>query len=308
MKRFGIRIITFIIPLFLFLILTFVVYHFSKIKVDSELRQLSQYECLLMGDSQIQRLNGDLITENGKNIASSGEHYYFTYNKLLNIFKNKNHTINTVVLGVSIHNFAPVYNRLFDINFPEGKKSLKRYLYFIQLFDNDDFIAHFKDLLQSEFILGVYSKPDWGGFKSSTNKNPGNEIINKTFDMHYAIKKNEDKLCYSQRTYLYKIDSLCSVHHVNLVLLSLPHHEKYKEKVSTEYYDFFSETLQKLKHRYHINFLMDYVNPNFMSDASHLNKTGVIYYADIIRKKLNARKNDTLLSVKNKKVDVKDNN
>jgi len=79
-----------------------------------------------MGDSQIQRLHGDAISSGAKNLASSGEHYYFTYQKLQTLVQNKNHSIDTLMLGVSIHNFAPVYNRLFSLDFSEGEKSLKK--------------------------------------------------------------------------------------------------------------------------------------------------------------------------------------
>ena len=175
MKKFTIKTIIFCIPALLFFISTFIFYHISKSKVDSKLNEFSEYQILLMGDSQIQRLNGELISERTKNIASAGEHYYFTYQKLLTLFENKNHKIGKLILGVSIHNFAPVYNRLFNIDFPEGKNSLKRYIYFIRPFDNSNFIASFGGLFKSVFS-GIYSTPDWGGYKESTNSNPNKDL------------------------------------------------------------------------------------------------------------------------------------
>ena len=131
MKKFAIKIVIFSIPALLFVLINFTYYHVKKSKTDSKLTALSEHPVLLMGDSQIQRLRGDYISQGAKNLASSGEHYYFTYQKLQTLVQNKNHRIDTLILGVSIHNFAPIYNRLFNLNFPEGEKSLKRYLYFM---------------------------------------------------------------------------------------------------------------------------------------------------------------------------------
>ena len=78
MRNFGKRLILFSIPAFLFFISIFVFYNYSKDIVDLKLKELSSYECLLMGDSQIQRLDGNLLGYNSSNIASSGEHYFFT--------------------------------------------------------------------------------------------------------------------------------------------------------------------------------------------------------------------------------------
>jgi len=292
MKNFGIKILIFSLPALIFVISTSTFYLFTKLKIDSKFKEISEYECLLMGDSQMQRLNGELIAKRTKNLASSGEHYYFTYNKLRKLVENKNHKINKVILGVSIHNFAPVYNRLFNIDFPEGKGSFERYLYFIPLFDNSKFTNHLSQLPIFNFISGVYFTPDWGGFYESNNSNPTTEIINRSFNMHFSIIKNEKKFSNYQRIYLYKIDSLCTVNNIDLTLISTPYHIKYKEQIKPEYYSFLYETLSKLKNRNYIGFLYDKTDPNFMSDAIHLNKIGAKYYSKIIIKKMNAQKHN----------------
>jgi hypothetical protein len=242
-----------------------------------------------MGDSQIQRLRGDFISKSAKNIASSGEHYYFTYQKLRTLVHTKNHKIDSLILGVSIHNFAPVYNRLFNLDFPEGEKSLKRYLYFIRMFDESGFLTTFDKVLKPT-ILGVYAAPDFGGFYESTNSNPNKEIINKAFKMHFSRKQNEAKFSDSQRDYLYKIDRLCTDNNIDLILVSTPYHFNYKEKIAPEYFDYFLESLKKLKHRRHLNFIEDKIASSFMSDANHLNKIGAKKYSKIITEKLKAGK------------------
>lgn len=289
MNKFGLRIFIFSSPALVFVILTLIFYYFSRIKAESKFREISTYQCLLMGDSQVQRLNGELISQAVKNIASSAEHYYFTYNKLRKLVKYKNHKIEKVLLGVSLHNFAPVYNRLFNIDFPEGKNSFERYLYFITLSDNSKFTNHLGQLPISNLILGIYSKPDWGGDNESSNSNPTLKLIKRSIDMHFSIQRNENKFSYDQRTYLYKIDSLCLVNNIDLTLISTPYHSGYKDQVKPEYYDFLTETLSKLSNRNYISFLSDNTDGKFMSDANHLNKVGAKYYSEMIGEKLKVR-------------------
>ena len=293
MRKFGINILIFSIPALLLVIATSIFYNFNKLKVDLKIKEISEYECLLMGDSQIQRLNGDLLSYKTKNIASSAEHFYFTYNKLLKFIEKKDHKVDKVILGVSIHNFAPVYNRAFDLNFPEGKSSLRKYLYFFPFFNNHDFI-NFRHLSISKLITGIYSGPVWGGFFESNYLNPNTETINKTFKMHFSIKKNEERYSYSQRRYLYKIDSLCTINKIDLILVSTPYHSIYKDQIQKGYYDFFYETIRNLKNNYHINFLSEAPQSNLMSDANHLNKAGSQIYSKKINDNINARTQDNV--------------
>ena len=288
MRKFIIKTITFCIPAIIFFISTLIFYHISKSQIDSKLTGFSKYQVLLMGDSQIQRINGELISNKSKNIASSAEHYYFTYQKLLLILENKNHKIEKIILGVSIHNFGPVYNRLLNINLSEGKNSLERYIYFIRLFDDSNFITSF-DVDYKSVFSGIYSTPDWGGFSESTKSNPNVKTINKTFNMHFSIKRDEGEFCSAQRTYLYKIDSICTDNNIDLILVSTPYHSIYKEKIDAKYFDFFSETLRKLNHRTYLNFIVDKIDPSFMSDANHLNKLGAEKYSEIIKKEIDTR-------------------
>ena len=87
--------------------------------------------------------------------------------------------------------------------------------------------------------------------------------------MHFSIKRNEDIFSGSQKTYLYKIDSLCTANNIDLVLISTPYHMKYKEQIKHEYYVFYTKILSKLDHRLHVNFLPDDPDPSLMSDANH---------------------------------------
>ena len=293
MRIFAFNILKFSVPGLIFILISFTLYLNTKTNIETKLTSFSKHSVLLMGDSQIQRLHGDAISSGAKNLASSGEHYYFTYQKLQTLVQNKNHSIDTLMLGVSIHNFAPVYNRLFSLDFSEGEKSLKKHLYFIRMFDDSGFLTTFDKILKPA-ILGIYAAPDFGGFYESTNSNPKEAIINKAFNMHFSIKQNEAKFSDSQRKYLYEIERLCTDNNIVLILVSTPYHSRYKEKIDQKYFDFFSKSIKKLKHRRHLNFIEDHIAPRFMSDANHLNKLGAKKYSSIIGKKLKSKKLDII--------------
>jgi hypothetical protein len=235
-----------------------------------------------MGDSQIQRLRCDIISPNSYNIASSGEHYFFTYQKLKKILQNKENRVKQILLGISIHSFAPAYNRLFSLQFPDGKSSLKRYLYFLEITDSIEFLADLNKHFDSKFISYLYANPEWGGYFESTNSKPDPSIIDKTLRIHYSLKQDEDKFCFSQIKYLSAIDSLCQTCNIDLVLLSTPYHPDYRKKIKPEYINFFNEIKQKFRHRTHINYSEVDINPNMVSDANHLNKLGAKYYSETI--------------------------
>ena len=286
MKKFIRRVFIFILPLFLLVFYFLIVYYYNNLKVKSELKDVSEMECLLMGDSQIQRLNPLLFSSKTKNIASSGEHFYFTYNKLLKILDNKNCKVEKVVLGASIHSFATVYNRLFDIDFPEGENSFKRYMYFISLLDNEDFFR-LNDMPLLNYVSTIYSDPDWGGFFESEYSNPDSNIVNKTYNIHFSRDGGQKKYCQSQKKYLYKIDSLCATNNIELFICSLPYHAVYKEQIQECYYAFFDSTIEKFEGKNYINLLLEEPTNDWMSDANHLNKIGATFYSKKINKIIN---------------------
>ena len=108
MRKFGLRILVFIIPAIGFIAISGILFFYKKIKVSTKFEQISGYEYLLMGDSQMQRINSSYFSGAACNIASSAEHYYFTYRKLLRLLENEDHNIRKIILGAAPHNFAPL--------------------------------------------------------------------------------------------------------------------------------------------------------------------------------------------------------
>jgi len=239
-----------------------------------------------MGDSQMQRLKPDKFDLKTYNLASSAEHYYFTYQKLKKIVDFKNHEIKQIILGVSAHNFAPVYCRFFNIKYPEGKSSFSRYLYFINL-TNNEFIR-IEEILSKSLIEGIYKGPDWGGLQISNKKNPDISIINQMFKEHYEIKYKESLYSSEQIKYLSFIDSLCNDHNIDLILVSTPYCPQYIINVDQSYFNILEKTVDRMVSAKYVSYIDPEINPELMSDAVHLNSDGADIFSKMINDTINA--------------------
>ncbi len=286
MKTFITKLVKFFFaPVILFLLIIVIYYSIEKQSVKKDLKKISNYECLIMGDSQMQRIKPNLFNNNTYNFSSSGEHFYFTYQKIKKIVSFNDQKIKKIILGVSLPNFGPSYNRLFDLNFSEGQSSLKRYLYFINPVDleflNPTFLI--RKSVFTNFVKGVFGKTDREGLFISTNKNPDTKTIDKVFKMHYSVKKNENKISLKQIKYLNKIDKLCYENNIKLYLVTLPIESLYKKRTDSLYYNILKSTVKKLDNINYINYLNENIDPSLVSDPVHLNSKG----ADIYSKKIN---------------------
>ncbi len=281
MKRFIKEILLFSLPVFGFILFVWCYYLITLNKATSELERISQYECIIMGDSQMQRIKPSLFTCNTYSFASSAEHYYFSYQKIRKVLSCKDYKTRRIILGINPHVFAPVYSRRFNTEFPEGRENLLRFIYFLDL-KSQDFLKA-KDFLSLNFVKGVFSGPDWGGISTSFNNNPDSTIINTVFGDQYRIMSNESPYASEQMIYLSKIDSLCHANEIDLLLVSLPYHSAYYSKIDTYYIDIFEENVEVVKYAKHINYLDARVDPELMSDGTHLNSNG----SDLYSKRIN---------------------
>ena len=232
-----------------------------------------------MGDSQIQRINPEYFKCKTFNFGSSGEHYYFTYSKLKKLLSARTCNIKIIVLGVSVHNFAPVYQRMVDLNCKEGKSSLERYFYFCNFFDGGIFTFG-KCITHKDFLKGLTRKPDWNGFLESANKNPAKKDIERVLEIHYKV---DTKIDYSkQEYYLGQIIRLCKKKNIKLLALSTPIHSYYKSHIPDIYFKNFNDIMKKKAELPHLNFLNVDISSNYMSDGNHLNKDGARIYSKLV--------------------------
>jgi hypothetical protein len=274
------RILPFLIPLVFFTIASALYFIIYNSKVESKLHTISQYECLIMGDSQMQRINPNKLSLKSLNFASQGEHYFYTFQKLKKTLEFSDSKIKQIILGVSLHSFSPVYCRLISTAYPEGRSSLSRYLYFIEL-TSDEYLNR-KDILSVPFIKGIYRGPDWGGLRISNYRNPDSTIIFRTISEHYSIRKTESLYDPEQIKYLFKIEDLCRNHGIELWLISVPYHPVYIDNIDNYYTDILKSTIDSMNYAKYICYLDTLISPDLMSDGAHLNWQGSDMYTKYI--------------------------
>ncbi|HZI25623.1 MAG TPA: hypothetical protein VFD46_11120, partial [Chryseolinea sp.] len=257
-------------------------------KVEEKLHDVAKNNSLLiMGDSQMQKFSLDSIDGDIYNIASAGEHYFFTYSKLQRLVAADNHKIKTIVLGMSLHNFSPVFMNAFDWNDPEGKEGLQRYLYFFDLFHNE-FMRPHQIILNKDFFLGVIKGPEWGGHDATFGKDPDVALIEGGLKFLYGDPINE-KVSAMQEFFLDKIVELCKQENISLVFVSAPAHQYYKSHVNEAYYEALRKVADKHSNVLYLNFLTDSTPSIHFSDATHLNKDGAEIYSRKINLELKNR-------------------
>ncbi len=282
MKRFINKItLSIAIPVLICHVLFVMVYLFNRKEIQRKAAAISDnYSTVIMGDSQMQTLSPDFFSE-AINIASPGEHYYFTYMKLKNLLLNKSHKIKQVLLGLSPHNFSPLFTDHFSLESEEGKSSLQRHLYFFDLFDTE-FMRPYQIILRKEFFLGVISGPEWGGYAVYDNFNPDTlSCKRKLRDFFYRRIDDQQELI-KQEYYLDQIAELCKKEKISLVFVSNPVHQFYKNGVDEAYYSILTKKLQDHSDALYLDYLNDSVPGIYLNDPIHLNTKGSQIYSEKI--------------------------
>ncbi len=246
--------------------------------VSSRLERIAQNKVLIMGDSQMQRLDPAGFSSTAYNLASSAEHYYFTLQKLRTITSFNNHNVETVVLGLSAHTFSPTYTRLFDPGEAEGRQSIRYYRHFT----HDDAFLKMRHLTDIRVLRSAaLAKPEWGGYRTSAAASPDTATLEQIFEMHYG--GTDTVPCASQRYWLGRIVELCRSSNIRLVLVSTPYHPWYYERTERKYFGLLEDVVAEYTGRIeYVNFLRPPVSPSLMSDANHLNATGAAIYTRLI--------------------------
>ena len=282
MKNFLTKLI-YIILLFCILLYGsgFIIFSIKSLSVNKNLESISKFECLIIGDSHMQRINPVYFEVKTKNIASSGEHFYFTYSKLLKIIKNKNHKIKTIITGISPLTFGPKYSDYINKNTPEGKYSLENYLYFIEDFNN--FFINKFDLFSPKLFNCLFKEAKVGGLVVSENQSPNQKLIDQ--QLNRLFPENQDlTICNKINSkYLLKIDSMCHVNNIKLIIINPPLHKDFKKGINNFYNDCLKDFTNSSRTKHYLDFNKENINPNLMSDGDHLNSKG----AEVYSKKIN---------------------
>jgi hypothetical protein len=234
-----------------------------------------KYTTIIMGDSHMARLDPSMFHYKTINIATPGEHYFYTYQKLQELTYNPDFTFKNVIIGVSPINFSPSLQKIFDLRNIEGKTMLKKNLMFINLENNEEY--NLTDYLNLNYsYIGVFWPTEWGGFIKSKNSFTDDLNINNAIDIHYN-KRNLYDLSVQEK-YLYKIIKLCKQKSIKLFCISTPVNNKYRIKIPTIYLKKYHYTIEKYnKEAIWINFSNLILPDSFFADADHLNFNGTKY-------------------------------
>ena len=260
------------------------VYGYHKIRLNAKLETIAtNYSYLVMGDSQTQRLSENVFDKTTFNFSNKAEHYCFTYYKLKQLFSKENRNTKLILLGVSVHNFSSIYHKLFDLDKGEGLSSLKNFLYYLNIFDNEAFL--FYDMVSRiTFYQGVLKGPLKNKVIRSSKKEPNKEDIIKGIEIHFSkdvLGKTED----SQEYFLRKIVDLCRENKVDVFFISTPVHHQYRENIPEKELEKFYQIVQKFN-VHQINYLDSVVPDSLMSDGNHLNIQGAKYYGNLISQEI----------------------
>lgn len=266
------------------LVLFMSVYGYHKIKLNAEFETIAtNYSYLIMGDSQTQRLPEDVFDKTTFNFSNKAEHYCFTYYKLKKLFSQETRNTKLILLGVSVHNFSPMSRKLFNLEKEEGLSSLKNYLYYLNIFDNEAFLF-FDMVSEMRFYQGVLKGPLKNRVVRSSKKNPKKEDVLRAIEMHFSAD-GLDKSVDDQIYFLTKIVDLCNKNKVNVFFISTPVHHNYRENIPAKELDKFYQIVKKFN-VHQINYLDSVVADSLMSDGNHLNIQGAKYYGELISQEI----------------------
>ena len=260
------------------------VYGYHKIKLNTKFETIAtNYSYLIMGDSQTQRLSEDVFDKKTFNFSNTAEHYCFTYYKLKQLFSQETCNTKLILLGVSVHNFSSIYHKLLDLDKEEGLSSLKNFVYYLDMFDNEVF--SFYDIIsRKQFYQGVLKGPLKNRVIRSSMKEPKKEDVLKAIEMHFS-KDGLDKTVDNQIYFLRKIVDLCKENKVDVFFISTPVHHQYKENIPQKELEKFYQIVQKFD-VHQINYLDSVVPDSLMSDGNHLNIQGANYYGGLISQEI----------------------
>jgi RNase H-fold protein (predicted Holliday junction resolvase) len=221
------------------------------------------------------RLDPLLFNKKTINIATPGEHYFYTFQKIEKLVSNPNKTIKQIIIGVSPINFSPSLQKIFDLRNIEGKSMLKKNIMFIDFNKNEEYTI--KNYLALNYsYIAVFWPTEWGGFVKSNNSMTDDKNINNAIDIHYN-KRNLYDLSVQEK-YLSKIINLCKEKSIKLYCVATPVNNKYRIKIPQNYTNKYNATIQKyLDDATWINFSNEILPDSFFADADHLNYIGTKY-------------------------------
>lgn len=253
----------------------------KRYKIDSSLSEL------FIGDSHIESGINDQLLSGCKNMGHISESYYFTYFKLKQIVSS-NSNINRVYLGFSYHNLSNYYD-----DFITGPNSIfisPEYFFILPLDEQfnqvkihrKEFPAYFQDIVKSGFsiLLSKIMHDEKLIYRSSNSSlcHSYGSVNRSSMDrrLKYMFYTNDtlNRFSESNLTYLNEVIQLCKKNKVEPVLINMPLHAYFNQKIPPKYVDKYKSILAKYDLR-----IIDFNNlklddNSFLPDGDHLSPIG----------------------------------
>jgi len=280
MKKFILNTAFFLFILFLFFLLLILL----PSKEMNTYNLNNDIEIVFIGDSHIQCAIQDDLFNNAKSLAINSESTYFSYYKIEKLI-NKNPNLEKIYLGFSYHNISSYYDeyiygkyskdiipRYFDI-LPDSEK--QKYL-------PNKLWSFYKNYLKIK-LIGTKT----GYVNQFNNTSAVEKSMNKRINFQYYNTKGELKE-FSELNikYLKKIRDLVLKENIQLVLLDIPVHTYYKERIPKEYKQKYNEIVGNNQFN-SLNFeeiTLD--NDCFILDGDHLSAKGATKLSSFLLRKI----------------------
>ncbi|MDL2223454.1 hypothetical protein LJB98_05085 [Bacteroidales bacterium OttesenSCG-928-M11] len=260
----------------------------ENFKLDKDVKTL------LIGDSHVGLSLSPNYIPNSSNQYIDGEHYLFTYFRLVN-FIEANPQIETVVLGFSYKNIAVDSDGSL---FTSHKKNSSFSKYFMLLGEEECQLLYSNDLIYFRNYLGwkwgvptkdnmpLILKTNKTNFDKSILPFIGHWSENKKNDELQNFKgalwhfKEEVRLSDISVEYLYKMIDLCKSNDIDLILYTSPLHPIYYDLIPSFYKESFFSLRSSIVDEYNLRFI-DYSNEkmsnSYYFDGNHLSGAGAKY-------------------------------
>ncbi len=274
MKKFMQRVLSFVMPVLLVIIICILLASYFVSKNLNEFSLSPDINKVFMGDSHMQCVANDTFMFKMQNISQSSEAYLYSYYKLQHILKNNPH-IDTIFLSASYHNFAKYYDNYTYIN-----AMLKRYFFILPRREQwsilklqDNFISCLFDISISQ--LKDTQKNKWiGNYAYLDNTSFSQAAMTKRINIQYHQKDISDRLSEHQITYFNKIVDFCNQKNISLIILNTPLHEEYKDNVPLKNSTAFYNLIRSKK--LHLIDFEDLIlsDKDFLPDGDHVSYQG----------------------------------
>ncbi|MBU2019696.1 MAG: hypothetical protein KJ941_08625, partial [Bacteroidetes bacterium] len=254
-------------------------------------KSLDKVKTMVLGDSRIMTAVNPQLIPNSINIAENSESYFISYFKLKRLLNQKNE-LKTIIIGFSYPSFSAYMDRLFDGDMATGD-ILNRIYPIVSISDFKNFDLDVDKYRQVYFKnMFVYPHLDHNKFIGSfTPLKPGieNTNIESTLKRHYY---RQDSIFVGisdlNRNYLDSIIELTRKENIDLVLVNIPLHKDYLEKIPQPIVDYYEKTKAELLNK-RVK-ILDYgqlkFENNCFKDHNHLSIIGANRITRQIKKEL----------------------